>query len=126
MIPVVSRGRVLQSLLTGPGPLIVNFSTIYQYSILGQMLHNSSCQDTIASWLCEEMTRDGLELDQLDLGGNTPLHLAARNGNTNTASTLLNLGARVNIKVSSSFISLLYSIFVNYFQNYKILENPSC
>lgn len=46
------------------------------------------------------MTRDGLELDQMDLGGNTPLHLAARTGNTNTASTLLNLGARVNVKVS--------------------------
>ena len=70
------------------------------------MLHNSSCQDTIASWLCEEMTRDGLELDQLDLGGNTPLHLAARNGNTNTASTLLNHGARVNMKVSSTKLDL--------------------
>merc|ERR1719150_2823758 len=55
-------------------------------------------QDCIAGWLCEEMTKEGLELDQMDLGGNTPLHLAARTGNTNTASTLLNLGARVNVK----------------------------
>ena len=46
------------------------------------------------------MTREGLELDQMDLGGNTPLHLAARTGNTNTAATLLNHGARVNMKVS--------------------------
>ena len=46
------------------------------------------------------MTKEGLELDQLDLSGNTPLHLAARTGNTNTASTLLNHGARVNMKVS--------------------------
>ena len=46
------------------------------------------------------MTGEGLEPDQLDLAGNTPLHLAARTGNTNTASTLLNHGARVNMKVS--------------------------
>ena len=57
-------------------------------------------QDCIAGWLCEEMTGEGLEPDQLDLAGNTPLHLAARTGNTNTASTLLNHGARVNMKVS--------------------------
>ena len=62
------------------------------------------------------MTRDGLDIDQvmimimtmimmiidqMDLGGNTPLHLAARQGNTTTASTLLNLGASVNMKVRS-------------------------
>ena len=35
----------------------------------------------------------------MDLGGNTPLHLAARQGNTTTASTLLSLGASVNMKV---------------------------
>ena len=46
------------------------------------------------------MTKEGLEVDQLDLSGNTALHLAARTGNTNTASTLLNHGARVNMKVS--------------------------
>ena len=46
------------------------------------------------------MTREGLELDQMDLSGNTPLHLAARTGNTKTAATLLNQGARVNMKVS--------------------------
>ena len=40
-------------------------------------------------------------IDQMDLGGNTPLHLAARQGNTTTASTLLNLGASVNMKVRS-------------------------
>ena len=29
-------------------------------------------------WLCEDMLEEGLSLDQMDLGGNTPLHLAAR------------------------------------------------
>ena len=46
------------------------------------------------------MTRDGLEIDQMDVSGNTALHLAARAGNTKTASSLLNLGASVNMKVS--------------------------
>ena len=45
------------------------------------------------------MSREGLEVDQMDVSGNTPLHLAARSGNTKTASTLLNLGASVNMKV---------------------------
>ena len=57
-------------------------------------------QDGISGWLCEEMSRDGLEMDQMDMSGNTPLHLAARSGNTKTASTLLNLGASVNMKVA--------------------------
>ena len=48
------------------------------------------------------MSRDGLEMDQMDMSGNTPLHLAARSGNTKTASTLLNLGASVNMKVAVS------------------------
>ena len=64
------------------------------------MLTVPTLQDCIAGWLSEEMSQDGLEVDQLDLSGNTPLHLAARNGNTKTASTLLNFGARVNVKVS--------------------------
>ena len=55
------------------------------------------------------MTGEGLEVDQLDLAGNTPLHLAARTGNTNTASTLLNHGARVNMKVSPQIFSEKYS-----------------
>ena len=56
-------------------------------------------QDSIANWLSEEMMRDGLELDQMDLSGDTPLHLAARAGRTKTAVSLLNLGASVNMKV---------------------------
>ena len=42
-----------------------------------------------------------MELDQMDVSGNTPLHLAARTGKTKTASALLNLGASVNMKVST-------------------------
>ena len=56
-------------------------------------------QDGISGWLCEEMTREGLEVDQMDVSGNTPLHLAAARGNTATAAALLNLGASVNMKV---------------------------
>ena len=44
----------------------------------------------------------------MDLGGNTPLHLAARQGNTTTASTLLNLGASVNMKVRSNKMLNIY------------------
>merc|ERR1740128_112004 len=55
-------------------------------------------QDGVVSWLCEEMLQEGLDLDQMDLGGNTPLHLASRSGRTKTASTLLGLGASVNMK----------------------------
>ena len=47
------------------------------------------------------MTQEGMELDQMDVSGNTPLHLAARTGKTKTASALLNLGASVNMKVST-------------------------
>jgi len=55
-------------------------------------------QDGISGWLSEEMTQEGMELDQMDVSGNTPLHLAARTGKTKTASALLNLGASVNMK----------------------------
>jgi len=55
-------------------------------------------QDGISGWLSEEMTQEGLELDQMDVSGNTPLHLAARTGKTKTASALLNMGASVNMK----------------------------
>ena len=30
------------------------------------------------NWLGNEMVEAGLDLDQMDMGGNTPLHLAAR------------------------------------------------
>jgi ankyrin repeat protein len=46
------------------------------------------------------MREEGVEVDQLDMAGNTPLHLAARAGRTATAATLLNLGASVHVKVS--------------------------
>ena len=49
------------------------------------------------------MTQEGMDLDQMDVSGNTPLHLAARTGKTKTASALLNLGASVNMKVIKLF-----------------------
>jgi ankyrin repeat protein len=49
------------------------------------------------------MREEGLEVDQLDLGANTPLHLAARAGHTATTATLLNLGASVHAKVTNKF-----------------------
>ena len=84
-------------------------------------LTDPSPQDCIAGWLCEEMTRDGLELDQMDLGGNTPLHLAARTGNTKTAATLLNHGARVNMKVS--YVSKYFELNICWDIFEKIREN---
>ena len=63
-------------------------------------------QDGISGWLCEEMTREGLEVDQMDVSGNTPLHLAAARGNTATAAALLNLGASVNMKVINLHIAV--------------------
>ena len=59
-------------------------------------------QDNIASWLCEEMREEGVEVDQLDMGGNTPLHLAAKAGRTAISATLLNLGASVQMKVKTN------------------------
>jgi ankyrin repeat protein len=56
-------------------------------------------QDNIGSWLCEEMREEGVEIDQLDMAANTPLHLAARGGRTAMAATLLHLGASVHMKV---------------------------
>ena len=59
----------------------------------------SLVQDNIGSWLCEEMREEGVEIDQLDMAANTPLHLAARGGRTAMAATLLHLGASVHMKV---------------------------
>ena len=46
------------------------------------------------------MRDEGVEVDQLDQGGHTPLHLAARAGHSATTATLLNLGASVHVKVT--------------------------
>ena len=69
-------------------------------------------QDGISGWLCEEMTREGLEVDQMDVSGNTPLHLAAARGNTATAAALLNLGASVNMKVINLHIAFLWLLLI--------------
>ena len=47
------------------------------------------------------MVKEEIELDQTDMAGNTPLHLAAREGKLPTISTLLNHGAQVDKKVTS-------------------------
>ena len=56
-------------------------------------------QDEICNWLCEEMTRDEIDVSQVDMAGNTPLHLAAREGRLLTISALLQHGAKVHLKV---------------------------
>ena len=45
------------------------------------------------------MTRDEVDVSQVDMAGNTPLHLAAREGRLSTLSTLLHHGAKVHLKV---------------------------
>jgi ankyrin repeat protein len=45
------------------------------------------------------MARDDVDANQLDMAGNTPLHLAAREGRLSTISVLLHHGAKVDIKV---------------------------
>ena len=85
-------------------------------------------QDGISGWLCEEMTREGLEVDQMDVSGNTPLHLAAARGNTATAAALLNLGASVNMKVINIAVLWLLIIFCYIFYihlNIQIHESLS-
>ena len=67
----------------------------------GIYLTLNSFQDEICNWLCDEMTRDEVDVSQVDMAGNTPLHLAAREGRLSTLSTLLHHGARVHLKVSA-------------------------
>ena len=57
-------------------------------------------QDEIAAWLSEEMFRAEIDIDQLDTAGNTPLHLAARDGRLSTVSVLIQSGSQVGVKVS--------------------------
>ena len=45
------------------------------------------------------MTQDEVDVSQVDMAGNTPLHLAAREGRPSTLSTLLHHGALVHLKV---------------------------
>ena len=57
-------------------------------------------QEELVSWLGEEMSHQGLDVDQLDIAANSPLHLAAKNGFTTSAAILLHHGAQVTLKVS--------------------------
>jgi len=67
-------------------------------------------QEELVSWLSEEMSHQGLSsVDQLDIGANSPLHLAAKHGHISTVSTLLNFGAQVALKVL-----LLHIIYQHY------------
>ena len=59
-------------------------------------------QDEICNWLCEEMTSEEIDVSQVDMAGNTPLHLAAREGRLLTISTLLQHGAKVHLKVGGT------------------------
>ena len=49
--------------------------------------------------MAEEMSHQGIDVDQLDLGANSPLHLAAKEGYTSSVAVLLNFGAMVGLKV---------------------------
>lgn len=55
-------------------------------------------KDDIVSWLAEELFRQQLDVDQLDIGSNSPLHLAAKQGQVSTVSVLLHHGAQVALK----------------------------
>ncbi|XP_040571729.1 uncharacterized protein [Lepeophtheirus salmonis] len=55
-------------------------------------------QNELVSWLSDEMIRNEADVDQLDKNGNSPLHVAAKNGNVSTLSTLLHHGANVYLK----------------------------
>ena len=56
-------------------------------------------QSELVSWLAEEMSQQGLDVDQLDIASNSPLHLAAKHGCTTSAAALLHYGTQVTLKV---------------------------
>ena len=62
-------------------------------------------QDDLVAWLCEEMVRDDSAVDQLDMSGNSALHLAAKQGKLSTISVLLHHGAQIDTKVSQNMRS---------------------
>lgn len=45
------------------------------------------------------MSHQGLDVDQLDIAANSPLHLAAKHGHISSVSALLHFGAQVALKV---------------------------
>ena len=55
----------------------------------------------------EEMSHQGLDVDQLDIAANSPLHLAAKHGHISSVSALLHFGAQVALKVVP--FSILYN-----------------
>ena len=57
-------------------------------------------QSELVSWLAEEMSQQGLDVDQLDIASNSPLHLAAKHGCTTSAAALLHFGTQVTLKVT--------------------------
>ena len=60
-------------------------------------------QSELVSWLAEEMSQQGLDVDQLDIASNSPLHLAAKHGCTTSAAALLHFGTQVTLKVTYLF-----------------------
>ena len=61
-------------------------------------------QAELVSWLAEEMSQQGLDVDQLDIASNSPLHLAAKHGCTTSAAALLHYGPQVTLKVFTILI----------------------
>ena len=53
------------------------------------------------------MSHQGLDVDQLDIAANSPLHLAAKHGHISSVSALLHFGAQVALKVRHGFETLI-------------------
>ncbi len=84
-------------------------------------------QDAICHWLCEEMARDDIDATQADMAGNTPLHLAAREGKLSTLSVLLHHGAKPQVKVHSTpYLSNCINTYFRFFQNDMGLKSFDC
>ena len=78
-------------------------------------------QAELVSWLAEEMSQQGLDVDQLDIASNSPLHLAAKHGCTTSAAALLHYGTQVTLKV--------FTILLNFpAKNFKfpVTKNVKC
>lgn len=52
-------------------------------------------------WICDELIKNDFSVDQLDMAGNAPLHLAAREGHLATLGILLQNGALIERKVKT-------------------------
>ena len=62
-------------------------------------------QEELVRWFAEEMSDQGLDVDQVDIAANSPLHLAAKHGCTTSAAALLHHGAQIALKVRKVIFS---------------------